>query len=339
MKQMILTLFTTTLLFGCAEEVELRDNTEEVFYVRNEGADIPAFVYGNTNSKTFLIVMHGGPGGSGLEYRDTKMEEIEAQYAVVYTDQRGQGNSHGHYTTDEVNIAQMVDDLKGLINTLKYRYGDDISVFMMGHSWGGTLGTAFMVTEDHQFMLDGWIEANGAHDIPLLNQAAISMFINIGEDQIAQGKNVDKWTEIVDFAKGTDSLNLTYDDSGSINSFGFEAEGLLDEVITTEESTYLPNRNHLLFSAWSGNVTASQLDQEVERTSLTDQLEKIEIPTLLLWGKYDFVVSPRLGFSAYENISSEEKELVIFENSGHSPMVNEPDKFNQSVISFIEKHR
>ena len=339
MKNYILILLSLALLGSCSETIELTDNTEEVFYVRNEGADIPAFVYGNTASKTFLIVVHGGPGGNGLEYRDSKMQEIEAKFAVVYTDQRGQGNSHGHYTTDEVNIDQLVSDLEGLIKTLNYRYGDDISVFMMGHSWGGTLGTAFMVTGENQNMLNGWIEADGAHDIPLLNQAAISMFINIGEDQLAQGKNTEKWNEIVDFAKGADSLNLTYDDGGSINSFGFEAEGILDEVITPEESTYLPGRGHPLFSALSGNVTASQLDQEIESTSLTDQLEKITIPTLLLWGKYDFVVSPRLGFSAYQKISSEDKELVIFQNSGHSPMVNEPDKFNQSVISFIEQYK
>lgn len=339
MKHFILLLISLSLLGSCSEIVELNENTEEVFYVRNEGADIPAFVYGNTASKTFLVVVHGGPGGNGLEYRDTKMEEIEAEFAVVYTDQRGQGNSHGHYGTDVVTIDQLVSDLEGLIKTLNYRYGDDISIFMMGHSWGGTLGTAFMVTGENQNMLNGWIEADGAHDIPLLNQAAISMFINIGEDQLSQGKNTEKWNEIVDFAKGADSLNLTYDDGGSINSFGFEAEGILDEVTTPEESTYLPSRSHPLFSTLSGNATAGQLDQEIESTSLTNQLEKITIPTLLLWGKYDFVVPPRLGFSAYESISSDDKELVIFQNSGHSPMVNEPDKFNQSVISFIEQHR
>lgn len=339
MKHFTLLLLSLSLLGSCSEIVELNENTEEVFYVRNEGADIPAFVYGNTASKTFLVVVHGGPGGNGLEYRDTKMEEIEAEFAVVYADQRGQGNSHGHYGTDIVTIDQLVSDLEGLIKTLNYRYGDNISIFMMGHSWGGTLGTAFMVTGENQNMLNGWIEADGAHDIPLLNQVAISMFINIGKDQLAQGKNTEKWNEIVDFAKGADSLNLTYDDGGIINSFGFEAEGILDEVTTPEESTYLPSRSHPLFSTLSGNATAGQLDQEIESTSLTNQLEKITIPTLLLWGKYDFVVPPRLGFSAYESISSDDKELVIFQNSGHSPMVNEPDKFNQSVISFIEQHR
>ena len=36
----------------------------------------------------------------------------------------------------------------------------------------------------------------------------------------------------------------------------------------------------------------------VEDIALTDSLFKIEIPTLILWGKYDFVVPPALGYDA-----------------------------------------
>jgi len=59
---------------------------------------MPAYLYGNFDSKTFIVLLHGGPGGNGLEYRSGKYAEmLEEQFAMVYWDQRGQGNSRGNY--------------------------------------------------------------------------------------------------------------------------------------------------------------------------------------------------------------------------------------------------
>ena len=89
----------------------------------------------------------------------------------------------------------------------------------------------------------------------------------------------------------------------------------------------------------SGNLTASAVMQETEEASMTDELHKITVPSIFLWGKYDFVVSPALAHSAYERVSSTSKSVVIFEKSGHSPMDNEASLFAQEVISFVEAHK
>lgn len=334
-------------LFACAKEVELTTEQSDLLYIRNKGADMPAYVYGNAASKVFIILVHGGPGGNGLEYRvGDYATDLEADYAMVYWDQRGQGMSHGSYTTAEITVATMAEDLFVLVKSLKYRYGDDISVFLLGHSWGGMLGTAYMVNPTYQNEVKGWIESNGAHDIPLLNRTAIKMFIEMGQQQIGQGVAVSDWQEMVDFAMSVDTNNITDEQSSEINEFGFKAESIHSEVfegtISSESSVFQQfffDPTNPLTSYLIGNHTAYMLNDEVESTSLTDQLHNITKPTLLIWGKYDFVVPPALGYSAYDRISSSDKELIILEHSGHSPMDNEPEPYVNAIKLFIERNR
>ena len=96
--------------------------------------------------------------------------------------------------------------------------------------------------------------------------------------------------------------------------------------------------NNSLTTKLSGGSTEQVIKTEHNSSSLSqvDRLPNITIPTLLLWGKYDFVVPPALGEQALQLIGSVDKELVIFENSGHSPMSNEETLFTEELNKFIE---
>ncbi|UTW62765.1 alpha/beta hydrolase [bacterium SCSIO 12741] len=94
-----------------------------------------------------------------------------------------------------------------------------------------------------------------------------------------------------------------------------------------------------LTSYMAGNQTSSKLNDEIESTSLTSELHKVTIPTLILWGEYDFVVPPSLGYDTYNHISSSVKKIVTYPKSGHSPMNNEWVPFNQAVIEFVDQNK
>ena len=152
-------LLLALLSIGCGRQ-EIRQNLDDTIWVRNQGADMPVYVHGNLESKVIMLVVHGGPGGNGPEYRSgSYAEDLENKYAIAYWDQRGQGMSHGKYATEEITIETMVDDLRAVILVLKEKY-KGTKVFVYGHSWGGTLTAKFMVTSDYQNLADGWIESN-----------------------------------------------------------------------------------------------------------------------------------------------------------------------------------
>ncbi|MFT5724746.1 MAG: pimeloyl-ACP methyl ester carboxylesterase [Bacteroidia bacterium] len=315
----------------------------DVLYLRNKGADMPAYVYGNITSNTFMILLHGGPGGNGLEYRGGQyVEDLEKEIAVVYWDQRGQGNSRGNKHDETLNMDLLLDDLDQLVLLLKHQYGADINLFLYGHSWGGTYGTKYMMSEKRQSQFNGWIESNGAHDIPKLNKEAIKMFIAIGQEEFDKGNHTTDWKEILDFANGVDTLNISDDEGGTINQHGHKAGGLIDALKTAGDDEFkMPLRNptDMISSSIAGGKTANTLMANgIEDIALTDSLYKIKTPTLLLWGKYDFVVPPQLGYDAEALIGTTDKELIIYEFSDHSPMNGEGAVYAADILRFINNH-
>lgn len=342
MRHLIYISILTSFLASC-QKSDLGD-LQETIYVKHLGADMPVYVRGNGASKCFVILVHGGPGGNGLEYSIGKSQELlEEEMAFAYWDQRGQGMAQGHYSTDDLTVKQMADDLRAVVLTMKEHYGDDSKIFILGHSWGGTLGTKFMIDPNNQALVAGWIEADGAHDIPKLNIDGIKLFRKVAAEQLAENNSTTQWTDILDWANGVDTLAISVEQGGEINEKAYEAEELLlnDGILASGDDSYAPllSPTNLLTSTITGNITSGLLDPEVESTSLTDSLFKITVPSLFLWGKYDFVVAPQLGIDAYNKVSSTDKELVIFQESGHSPMVNEPDLFAQEIIEFVERNK
>lgn len=331
---------------GCGRQ-EIRQNLDETVWVRHQGADMPVYVHGNIDAKVILLVVHGGPGGSGPEYRSgSYAEDLESRYAVAYWDQRGQGMSQGKYDASDLTIETMVEDLRAVILVLNKKYAGS-KVFVFGHSWGGTVTAKFMVTADYQNLAAGWIESNGAHDVPKLNKDAIQMFKTVSTDQIDAGNNVSNWQDILDWANGVDTNNITDDIGSEINSRGQGTDKWLEEdnVINPSEeggirSSVLIGHTNPATSGLAGNYTANKLEQNgIEEVALTQELNKVTIPSLFLWGRYDFIVPPSLGEDAVREVSSTDKELFIFEKSGHSPMNNEWEAYNAAIVQFIERNR
>lgn len=337
-----LILLLILFLLACKKQQDL-SRLNETIYVRSEGSDMPVHMHGNLKSSVILLMVHGGPGGNGLDYRSGMYTvPLEENFAVAYWDQRGQGMSHGKFKESDITIAQMTDDLDAVIKVLKVKYGAWNKVVLLGHSWGGMLTAKYVVTGNNQSNIAAWIEADGAHDIPKLNKDAVRMFTRVANEQISAKNSLSNWQNVLEWASSVDTNNITLNQSNEVNFKGYEAEEWLinDNVMVSPESggnsvPFLTGPINPLTSYLSGNRTNTVLSQEIENTSLTNELYKVTVPTLVLWGKYDFVVPPSLGLDTYKLISSTQKEIVLFENSGHSPMSNEWKYFSDVIITFI----
>lgn len=76
--------------------------------------------------------------------------------------------------------------------------------------------------------------------------------------------------------------------------------------------------------------TCILLDQSLQ--DYRDVIGSYRLPTLLTWGRDEKLVQVASGEWLAERIPG---ELVIFERSGHCPMWEEPDRFNQVVGDWI----
>jgi pimeloyl-ACP methyl ester carboxylesterase len=64
--------------------------------------------------------------------------------------------------------------------------------------------------------------------------------------------------------------------------------------------------------------------------------ESITCPVLLVWGEHDAVVPPSAAHQMHAKLP--DCELAVFAGSGHSPMVEFPQQFNDLALSFINAH-
>jgi proline iminopeptidase len=69
---------------------------------------------------------------------------------------------------------------------------------------------------------------------------------------------------------------------------------------------------------------------------LTDRLHEIRVPTLIVVGRHDWITPVASSEEIAAGIPN--SELVIFENSGHSPQLEENEKFVATVADFLARH-
>lgn len=345
MKLLLFFVLSLFLFTSCQKEkVTMGLNVSENFYLENKGASMRVLVEGNTRSKTFLVFVHGF-GANALFYNtDYISNHIEDKYACVYWDQRNAGASQGNSNGSHFNLNQFTDDLKKLIAVLKYRYGQNINIFILGHSFGGLITSSFMTTDNNQSLVKGWIFTNGSHNFPLNDSLTRLMLLDYGQQQIALDKNVDKWTPIIEYCNQL-SGNLTLEQSDQLLTFAADAETYFDEVkkIDFEElfidyarNYNMPVTSTLINMRYWLNADLSNNLLNIEFSSM---LHSVTTPTLVLSGKYDFSCPSGLGDDLYEAIGTNKKKNVTSSISGHYIWLQDESFFCKEINEFIEKYK
>jgi pimeloyl-ACP methyl ester carboxylesterase len=72
--------------------------------------------------------------------------------------------------------------------------------------------------------------------------------------------------------------------------------------------------------------------------SFRDKLPRIEAPVLIVWGRNDMLV-PVADAAMFEHLIGENAHHVIFEDTGHLPMLERPGRFNELLGSFLAGER
>ena len=76
-------------------------------------------------------------------------------------------------------------------------------------------------------------------------------------------------------------------------------------------------------------------EKEAPSFDLRPQLEKINVPTLIIVGRHDFITNVEMAKEMAARIPNAQME--VFEESGHYGFVEEPEKFYRVVKEFVEK--
>ena len=90
----------------------------------------------------------------------------------------------------------MASDVSALTKVLKHKYGEDITLFLMGHSLGGLITCEALINNDLKSEYNGWINVDGLLDMPSVKGDRTELLYKTAEEQIDIGNSVSQWKEI-----------------------------------------------------------------------------------------------------------------------------------------------
>ena len=338
MKKYIVSLLLLLSTVSCENlllEPEYREG--DFFYLENDGAIMPVWVKGNKRSGVFVVFLHGGPGLTSDTYANSPTyKRLQKKYAFVYWDQRLSGASQGNPDPQTLTLDQFVEDTEKIIILIKHKYKLK-KVFLIGKSWGGCLGTAYLLKVENQANISGWIEIDGAHNLKDGIPLSQEWVKNKARERIKQGIDVEYWRKEINWYNSNPKINTSYQMRHGRNLNKLNGIYLNPD---NDPGNRVPLRSPIpqfyLLNAWYINN-----HMDLRNIDLTPMMHKIRVPAMVLWGRHDGTLPVDLAEDAFNALGTDStiKELHIFENSAHSPSFEEPDLFIDIVVDFIEKYR
>jgi L-proline amide hydrolase len=267
--------------------------------------------------KTPLIVLHGGPGASH-DYVDRVKLIANQGRAVIHYDQLGCGKST-HLKDKGVDfwtVQLFLDELENL----KAHLGIAGAYHVLGQSWGGMLGAEHAVTQpkglkslvisDSPASMELWVqEANKLRD-----QLPPDVQKTLLEHEAAGTTTSEEYTTAMMVFYARHVCRVQPMPPEVTRSFA---------QIEADPTVYFtmngPSEFHVIGS--------------LKTWSIIDRLHKIQVPTLLISGKYD-EATPATVQPFKDNIK--DVRWQIFEHSSHMPHVEETELYMKSVGAFLD---
>lgn len=335
-KAIALTMALAGLLTSCDGRYAQQG---DFYYLRNDGAVMPVWVMGNVDSGVFLITIHGGPGDSGWEFAlSDGFQQLEEDYAIVYWDQRFAGLSQGDPDRSTMTIEQHVEDTDQVVALIEHLYAPE-SMFMVGHSWGGGLGTAYLGRGSHQDAFDGWINIDGSMVDSIETEAVRRWTLEKVDERIAMGDDPAYWQYIVDwYAEHPEVVYCDWPPGTYGSMLGNDIYDIDQHFATVNTPTVeLAFRSPFSFSFQHDYSDCEWLNG----FDLTPEIEAITIPTFFVWGEEDGIQPVELTdyHMAHSGAPDADKWLVTYPECAHSPHYEVPDDFVNDVQRFVESYR
>lgn len=264
-------------------------------------------------NKLPLLCLHGGPGATH-DY----LEPLEAMAAtgrrVIFYDQLGAGNSDHPSNPSMWTVALFVEEL----GVMRHALGLE-RVHILGSSWGGMLAMEYALTQPAG--LASLIIADSPASMP-------------------------QW------AAEANRLRAELPPEVQETLLKHETAGTTDDAAYQEAMMVFYRRHVCRLNPWPDcvNRTFEKLKQspEVYYTmngpsefhvigvlkdwDIMNRLGEIRVPTLVIGGRYD-EATPAITETVHRGIPS--SEWVIFENSSHTPHLEETERYMQVLTNFL----
>ena len=299
------------------------------------------FIRGTDQKNPIMIFLHGGPGEPALGMSSSRKLDAELikHYTVVHWDQRGAGKTYNsQIPVDSMTLDRLVEDCNELIDYLRNRF-ETQKVFIVAHSSGTLIG----IKTAHRYPEKIHAYVGVSQVINDYEQQRISYEFIVEEAN--KSGNVKDQIAIKEVGPPTyETPEKEFEKARLIIKYGgmmhdFSMKKMLGIVIAYFTSPEYSLSEALRTIRGKGlKFTTNSLWQEIIHINFTKEIESIKAPIYFFGGKSDMITPTVLVEEFHKTLIAEKgKKLVMFEESGHWPMMEEKEKYQDFLINVVLK--
>jgi pimeloyl-ACP methyl ester carboxylesterase len=276
------------------------------------GVDLHYQAIGNGPS-LFLVP----PGwGVGSAYLQRGFNSLSERFRLIFVDTRGSGQSGRPTDPSKMGSVDMADDLEALRIHLGL-----FEVSLLGHSNSGAIALSYA----ERF-------PSRVNKLVLIDSQVLGLSAATDTQRMLQERAKDPRYKaavkvVSTFFSG--QANFAQNDE-SLESFIDQA---LPLYLYEPEKTLALLKQHISGTISSYAFTSQFAADAANRTDLTQSLDRITAKVLVAVGRHDYVCPLALSEHLHKGIR--QSQLAIFEESGHFPWLEEPEKFFATLNGFL----
>jgi proline-specific peptidase len=273
-------------------------------YKAINGCQIYYEVHGKEDGEAIFFI-HGGPGMGDCRGDIAAFSPLGDEYKLVFLDMRGSGRSEDKPPYTHEQWTSDIDELRKQLGLEQIK--------MLGGSYGG------FITLEYALRYPG----NLTHI--MLRDTAPSCNYNDQSTEKALNSNLPGINE--------DMLDRLFGGRVKSNDEFKEMFGAIQPLYTVVwDEEKAKQRLDSIFFHYETHNYAFRVNQPAY--DLTEQLKNIQVPVLVTVGRHDWITPVVASEDIHREVPN--STLVIFENSGHSPHLEENEKYLELVRDFIK---
>ncbi len=259
--------------------------------------------YGDPDAKPTLLLLHGGL--QSLRCFRQQFAALSEQYYVVALDLPYHGNSYPVKAEVRPDPAVWVQSVRAVLTHLHLL---ETPLAIAAWSFGGLIAREYLLTYGQQHLvgliLVGSLFGGLATYQQFQEDSTFQTLLTMSASQVVFSERLRAFEQFVTM--------LTYhplDPDSAYEQYGYNARAFLNS---------LPVAEH-----WLEELPC---DQE-------QFMSQIQVPVLLIQGLSDALVP--LTYTRHLALSLPQAQILEYEQCGHSPFLEQPERFNRDVLRFL----
>lgn len=316
-----------------ADGTPLADSIAELATVQVGGHDQAILLRGRSQDAPVLLFLEGGPGGTALGAMHYSGGGLEEHFVVATWDQRGTGKSlTARDPVATLTPRQAVSDTIAVAEYLRTRFNEK-RIYVLGSSWGSTLGV--LTAQARPDLFRAYIGSGQMVDQLETDRRmyadSLAYAERVGDAGFAQQlRDIGRppYTDTLDYPIALTS-NPEWDDYARGSDYSLQASypmSLFASEYTFTESMRAMGAIADTFAAMYPHLQ----DVDFRRT-----VASLDVPVYLVQGAHEAPGRADLAQEWFSLLSAPSKQLIRFDNSGHTPHLDEPAHFADVMADVV----